>query len=371
MSDVQTFTEGQPAPAAEATPAATPAVETPSTPTDNRERPALEKSPSQSLRDAARALANRRKEIRDQAAAAAQPPAAPTATQSSPEASDAAQPETGPGDPSEADPAAVELAPIEPPKGWKKEYKAAFEALPRNVQEQVAESERTREADYLRRQNEVVERQRAFEVELQQMQQTRQQYQSGLDQALQMTLTNNEFQDIRSMEDVEAMAQNDWPRWVRYQTHQQKVGMLQQQLQEVRQQNYQEQVGQWARFAEEQDTRFSEKFPDAKELKDAAVGYLKEQGFETNEIARYWNSAAWRDARMQGIILDAVRYHKAKAKADAAKRAPVPEVQKPGVSAPKANPFQAEIAELEGKGGLSLREATKLHSLRRLASAKK
>jgi hypothetical protein len=366
MSDVQTFTEGSPAPAAEVTPAA-PAVETPSQPADNRERPALEKSPSQSLRDAARALANRRKEIRDQAAAAA----APAAPQSSPEVeTETSPPEAVPSETQAADPA-VDLPPIEPPRSWKKEYKAAFEALPRNVQEQVAESERTRETDYLRRQNEVVERQKAFEVELQQMQQTRQNYQSGLDQALQMTLTNNEFQDVRSMEDVEAMAQNDWPRWVRYQTHQQKIGMLQQQLQEVKQQNYQEQVGQWARFAEEQDTRFSEKFPDAKELKDAAVGYLKDQGFETNEIARYWNSAAWRDARMQGIILDAVRYHKAKAKADAAKRAPVPEVQKPGVSAPKANPFQAEIAELEGKGGLSLREATKLHSLRRLASAKK
>jgi hypothetical protein len=236
------------------------------------------------------------------------------------------------------------------------------------VQEQVAESERARETDFLRRQNEVAERQKAFEVELTQMQQTRQSYEQGLNSVLAMTMSNNEFADIRTMEDVENLSRNDWPRWVQYQTHQQKVGMLQQQLRDVQQQNFNEQLQTWAQFADEQDNRFSQKYPNAKEVREAAVNYLTDAGFSHDEIGRYWNSAAWRDSRMQGVILDAVRYQRAKVKADAAVKKGVPEVQKPGVSGPKANPFQAQIAELEAKGSLSLREATKLNQLRRVAT---
>jgi hypothetical protein len=363
MSDVTTYTEGS-APAE----APSPAPEAPAPVADHRDAPAIDKSPSQQIRDAARALASRRRELREQRAAEAQPPA-PAAHQSPLPEVEAAQPEADPGAQQEADPA-VELPPIEPPRAWKKEFKAAYEALPRNIQEQVSESERAREAEFRTRQNEVAERQKAFESELAQMHQVRQQYEHGINSALQMTLTNNEFQDIRSMDDVEALARDDWPRWVRYQTHQQKVGLLQQQLNEVRQQNYNEQVQQWSQFAEEQDQLFSERFPDAKTLKEAAVNYLEEQGFQRGEIQRYWNSAAWRDARMQGIILDAVRYRQAKAKASEAVKKPVPEVQKPGVSGPKSNPFQAKIAELEAKGGLSLKEAAQLNQMRRMAAKK-
>jgi hypothetical protein len=351
---VETFTEGQPAPAdtpasAPEAPVAAPAVK--------------DDTPFENVRAAAQALARRRQEKRNEAAKTA-----PPAQESPPQAGEAAQ-ETGPGETQEVDPVALELSPIEPPRSWKKEYKQAFDALPRNVQEQVAESERAREADFLRRQNEVAERQKAFEQELTQVQAVRQHYEQGISQALQMTMASNEFADIKSMDDVEALSRDDWPRWVRYQTHQQKVGMLQQQLAEVQHANAQEQFSRWNQFAEQQDTLFSEKYPDAKELKAAAVEYLTDQaGFSREEIGRYWNSQAWRDNRMQGIILDAVRYHKAKDKAAAAKKAPPVTVQKPGVSAPKTNHFQAQISDLESKGGLSLREAAKLNQLRRMAA---
>jgi hypothetical protein len=352
---VETFTEGHPAPevtpvSAPEAPAAAPAVK--------------DDTPFENVRAAAQALARRRQEKRNEAAKIA-----PPAQESPPQEGEAAQPEAGPGETQEVDPVALELSPIEPPRSWKKEYKAAFEALPRNVQEQVAESERARESDFLRRQNEVAERQKAFEQELSQVQAVRQHYEQGISQALQMTMASNEFADIKTMDDVEALSRDDWPRWVRYQTHQQKVGMLQQQLQEVQHANAQEQYSRWSQFAEQQDTLFSEKYPDAKELKAAAVEYLVDQaGFSREEIGRYWNSQAWRDNRMQGIILDAVRYHKAKDKAAAAKKAPPVTVQKPGVSAPKTNHFQAQISDLESKGGLSLREAAKLNQLRRMAA---
>jgi hypothetical protein len=375
-----TVTVGQPAPAPAAAPApSAPAAETTTTPSpaldaDNRVRPpVLNNTPdgAETLRGAAQRLASRRKELREQAAAAAAqaPAAAPPVPQSPPPEGEAAQPQADPGA-QEADPP-VELAPIEPPRAWKKEYKAAFEALPREVQEQVAESERTREAEFRQRQNEVAERQKAYDFELQQLQQTRQQYEQGLNQTLQMTLASNEFADIQTMEDVERLANTDWPRWVKYQTHQQKVGMMQQQLQEVQHQNHNERLTRWNQFAQEQDTLFSEKVPNAKELRDAAGPYLSEAGFSQDEMAKYWNSAGWRDHRMQAIIADAIRYRQARAKADLATKAPAPPVVKPGVSAPKANPFQNEIAELSAKGSLTIREAARLNQLRRASATKK
>jgi hypothetical protein len=377
-----TVTVGQPAPDAPAAPApsAPPAVTTP-TPSpaldaDNRVRPpVLNQTPdgAETLRGAAQRLANRRRELREQAAAAAAqaPAAAPPVPQSPPQEGDAAQPQASPGDPPAVDPVAAEPPSIDLPRGWKKEYAAAFQALPHEIQQQVQESERAREAEFHQRQREVAERQRSFDQELQQLQTVRQQYQQGLEQTLQMTMASNEFADIQTMEDVERLANTDWPRWVKYQTHQQKVGMMQQQLQEVQHQNHNERLTRWNQFAQEQDTLFSEKVPNAKELRDAAGPYLADAGFSPDEMAKYWNSAGWRDHRMQAIIADAIRYRQAKTKADQAMKAPAPPVVKPGVSAPKANPFHNEIAELSAKGSLTIREAARLNQLRRASATKK
>ncbi len=359
-----------PATAPAVSPSAPPTgTDAPASPTPATSLPATSSGdkPYSGVREAAQALARRRQEKRAEQAAAAQ--AAPPDQSPPPQAGEAAQPEAGPGETQEVDPVAPkELPSIEPPRSWKKEFKAAFEALPRDVQEQVAENERVRETDWAQRQNEVAQRQRAFEQELAAVQQTRQQYEAGLQQTLQLLMTNNEFADVQSMDDVARMAEQDWPRWARYQTHQQKVQQLQQQYQQVQYQNQVEASTQWNRFAEEQDTLFSEKVPNAKELREAAGTYLRDAGFTPDEMNRYWNSAGWRDHRMQVIIADAIRYRQAKAKADAAVKKPVPDVLKPGVSAPKPNPFQAQISDLESKGALSLREAAKLNQLRRAAA---
>ena len=48
-------------------------------------------------------------------------------------------------------------APIEPPRSWTKEDKELFTGLPRATQERLAERERSREGDFLRRQNEAAD----------------------------------------------------------------------------------------------------------------------------------------------------------------------------------------------------------------------
>ena len=120
-----------------------------------------------SVSEAARSLAQARKpkEQQQQAAEQRTDGAAQTAGQeSTAPADDATSPET-PGDPwrdrecrsgsAENDQA---LPPIEPPRSWTKEDKALFTGLPRETQEQIAERERSRESDFLRRQNEAADK---------------------------------------------------------------------------------------------------------------------------------------------------------------------------------------------------------------------
>src|SRR5205807_8024258 len=59
-----------------------------------------------------------------------------------------------PGERTEGADRQQEPAPIEPPRSWTKEDKELFTGLPRATQERLAERERSREGDFLRRQNE-------------------------------------------------------------------------------------------------------------------------------------------------------------------------------------------------------------------------
>jgi hypothetical protein len=111
------------------------------------------------------------------------------------------------------DPGATELSPIEPPRSWTKEDKELFTGLPRATQERLAERERSREGDFLRRQNEAAEKLKGLAAKEQAVEQARQTYEAALPQLLQTLQQQQagEFADIKSMADVERLAREDWP----------------------------------------------------------------------------------------------------------------------------------------------------------------
>src|SRR5262245_33860921 len=92
------------------------------------------------------------------------------------------------GETEHADPGAQEnnqaLPPIEPPRSWTKEDKELFTSLPRETQERIAERERSRESDFLRRQNEAADKLKGLTVKEQAVDQARQQYEAALPQLL-------------------------------------------------------------------------------------------------------------------------------------------------------------------------------------------
>jgi hypothetical protein len=343
-----------------------------------------------SVSEAARSLAQARKpkEQQQQAAEQRTDGAAQTAGQESTAPAGDATSQESPeirGETENADPGAQEndqaLPPIEPPRSWTKEDKALFTGLPRETQERIAERERSRESDFLRRQNEAADMLKGLTAKEQAVDQARQQYEAALPQLLTMLQAQQagEFADIKSLPDVERMAREDWPRYALWDVQQKKIAEVARQLTEVQHRQALEKQQQFSEFAKREDDLFKEKVPDmaddkkAAELQTRCLATLTGLGFAEAELAHSWNGAkdlSLRDHRVQLLIRDATLWREAQAKAKAAQARPVPPVQRPGVAQPKGAAQHAQIENLaqqldKSSGVKALRTAAKLVAARR------
>jgi hypothetical protein len=295
------------------------------------------------------------------------------------------------GETERADPAAPDsrseaetgLPPIEPPRSWTKADKELFTSLPRETQERIAERERSREGDFLRRQAEAVEKLRGLSAKEQAVEQARQQYEAALPQLL-LTLHDQqagEFADIKTLADAERLAREDWPRYMKWDLAQKSIAFTQQQMLEGQQRQALEQLQRFAHFAKRQDELFIEKVPEfadvqkAAELQSKAVTVLKDLGFDEAELAASWQGQkdlSLRDHRVQLLVRDAALWREAQQKAKAAVARSVPPVQRPGVSQPRGAAQDAVIQnlnkQLENASGVNaLRAAAKLVAAKRAA----
>jgi len=241
------------------------------------------------------------------------------------------------------DPGATELSPIKPPRSWTKEDKELFASLPRATQERLAERERSREGDFLRRQNKAAEKLKGLSAKEQAVELARQTYEAALPQLLQTLQQQQagEFADIKSMADVERLAREDWPRYLLWDLQQKKVAEVSQHMLAAQHRQAQEKLTQFVEFAKRQDDLFKEKVPDmvdetkAAELQKQALAVLGDLGFDEAELIPLWNGhkeLSLRDHRLQLLIRDATLWREAQAKARAAAVKPVPPVQRPGAA---------------------------------------
>jgi hypothetical protein len=285
------------------------------------------------------------------------------------------------GETENADPGAQELPPIEPPRSWTKDDKELFTSLPRETQERIAERERSRESDFLRRQNEAADKLKGLTAKEQAVDQARQQYEAALPQLLVMLQNQQagEFADIKTLADVERLAREDWPRYALWDVQQKKIAEVARQLTEVQHRQVHERLQQFSEFATREDDLFKEKVPDmaddkkAAELQTRCLATLTGLGFAEAELAQSWNGQkdlSLRDHRVQLLIRDATLWREAQAKAKAAQAKPVPPVQRPGVAQPKGAAQHAQIENLtqqldKTSGVKALRTAAKLVAARR------
>jgi hypothetical protein len=319
------------------------------------ERRAAENKPSSEASEAARKLSQAGWEKRRQAQAVEQP--APVEQQELPAQGDDSPVDPVPVEAEAPDPA--ELPPIEPPRSWTKEHKDAFAALPRDIQERVSEVERSREAEFLRRQQDAAEKLKGLTAKEQAAEQVRQQYEAALPQVLAFVQQQGaEFADIKTMADVQRVAAEDPARYIRWQAHQQQLNAVATEMQGAEQRSREELSKRWADFSAEQDRLISEKVPEladpahAPKLRESAASALRDYGFADEELGRLYNGQlglSLRDHRIQLAILDAVKWRDAQqAKAKIA-AVPKPPVQRPGTAPSKGAQVDQQVSALRAK----------------------
>jgi len=300
--------------------------------------------------------------------------------ESAAQAADTAQ-ETGPGETQGDDQAEPSIA---PPRSWTKEDKELFKHLPRETQERLAERERSREADFLRRQNEASERLKGLSAQQQEADKARAQYEQALPMLL-MELQGQhqgEFADVTTIADLERLAREDWPRYVLWDAQQKKIAAIQQQVAAAQTRQAHELSARWSAFAQDEDAKFLDKAPefsDRKVMADATrqAGELrKDLGFTETELGLLWNGQAGitlRDHRMQLLLRDGLKYREALGKAKAAQQRSVPSVQRPGPAPARDADADDKVRSLNDRltSSGTLRDAAALLVAQRQARARR
>lgn len=296
------------------------------------------------------------------------------------ETPDDAQPKADPVETTE-EPGPDESPTPEPPRSWKTDAKEAFKLLPPALQKDVAALERTREVEVRRIQNEAAELRKGVEAQRNEAEQARKQYEAAIPE-LQKAIAEakaGEFADIKNQSDVEKLANEDWPRFARWQAHQMKMNAIEGEARAAQQRQQSEYQAKWQEFSAKEDAKAAEFVPEladkAKSAKIAdAIGVIGEKhGLSRKEILAAWNGEAvlpLRHSAMQEVIAKAALYDMAKAQAAKPTPKPVPQVQKPGVAQPKGG-ADAAVQALRNKLTNSGRpeDAFALYRARKAAAA--
>jgi hypothetical protein len=263
----------------------------------------------------------------------------------------------------------AEQPPIDAPRSWTKEDKELFSSLPRETQERLAERERSREGDFLRRQNEATEAGKALAAELEQAKQARVQY-----EAKQAAYTKNlsdalqaEFGDIQSMNDVRKLQAEDPFRFQAWQLRQMELSQAQTEQQALEQQKTRERQSKRAAYEAEQNKALADLVPEmadpkkGAEMRDRAVKMLTDDlGLTMNQLQSWMADDTGHEilsnAGIQKLIADRLKFNEIKAAPPKAIPKPVPAVVKPGVVASKgahaAETVQAHRNKLSGTGSM-------------------
>jgi hypothetical protein len=239
---------------------------------------------------------------------------------------------------------------LEPPPSWSKEARERWARLDRGIQDFLHARESTASAALAKAQNEAA-------AERQTLEQARQQYENVLPQvlaALQQEQTAS-FADIKSIEDIEKLARDDWPRYLLWDAQQKRLAAMKDQLAAVEQRQSRERDVAREKFIERELERFVEKAPELAnpaeraKVQSAAIGMLHELGFSEPELREMWQghkALSLHDHRLHLLIRDGLRFREARNAARHATAKPLPPVQRPGVGQPKGAAQEALVQNL-------------------------
>jgi len=297
--------------------------------------------------------------------------------ESAPEANAPADNEQPTGD-TEADDPADDLPTIEPPRSWTKEQRKHWNTLPRELQAQLAEHDRTVRAEFDRRQNEISRAEQAAKAREDAAEQARKQYEdrlpvmadalNGRMQEL-VARMQAEFPEVKTLDDLDRMAVEDpiaHSRWQAYerrlQAEQTRLNQVHAEAEQANQRRQADEARAARQFYEEQSKLFLEHVPEfadpvkAAEIRTQALHTLTDLGFAREDIDRAWNtggSIPVHHHAFQLLVHKASLYDKAQKSKSARMAAPapkpVPQVQRPGPAASAKDGRAEHIKNLESK----------------------
>jgi hypothetical protein len=301
----------------------------------------------------------REKPQKEPAAESAEPEKAATAENELPDEGNA-DPETAISEePQEAEPA--DLPPIERPRSWAKELDEEWASYPREAQEKIAKREQDRDAATRRSQNEAAEERKAAQAEREQAEKVRQQYEAQLPALMQslQDAQQSSFADIRTVDDVTKLANEDPFRYLQWQAHQTKLQAVNAEVERAKGQQTQKQQTEWAEHVQKENALAAEYIPELADktkgpalTQRVATELLPELGFKDSELA---DLAAGKsrlsiyDHRIQRLLADGLKLRDIQNSTKAVAAKPVPAVQRPGVAKPSGNATSERLQALTNK----------------------
>lgn len=188
-----------------------------------------------------------------------------------------------------------------------------------------------------------------------------------------------DFPEVKSESDLHALGSIDPDRYARAVAAVNRARSLAVEHDQIGNQLVQHQRAQYAQWANAEDHKFVEMHPEMKDaavatkVTEAALSEFKKIGFTDQEVNAAWNGEAslhLRDARVQSLLMDAIRFRQAKAASRPAPK-PLPPVSRPGVSQHgQRETSRIQKAERNFEQRPDIRNAAKLLSARRAARRK-
>lgn len=272
----------------------------------------------------------------------------------------------------EAEPA--ELPPIDPPRSWTKAEKERFQALPRETQEYLHTREQERDRDVRRSQNEVAEERKAVKAEREAAEKARQQYEAQLPSVMQalQDAQNGAFADVRTVDDVTRLANEDPFRYLQWQAHQTKLQAVNAELERAKGEKTRAEQAEWVNYTQKQTELAAEFIP---ELADKVKGQalvtragerMRELGFSQDELTGFTRGEKISpyDHRFQRLLANDLKLSDIQNAKTAVAQKPLPPVQRPGTSKPQGSGVSSTLQALQDKFNRdpSLKNAQALHA---------
>jgi hypothetical protein len=280
------------------------------------------------------------------------------------------------GEDEEDDPA--KTPPLDLPRSWTKDRAEHWAKLDPDTQEFLLEQDRKASETIRRSQNEIADERKAAKVEREAAEKARQQYETQLPALMQslQDAQQSAFADIRTVDDVTKLANEDPFRYLQWQAHQTKLQAVNAELERARGQQTQKQQTEWAEHVQKENELAAELIPELADkvkgpaLTQRAADRLTELGFkseELNALASGKEKLSIYDHRIQQLIHSDLKLQDIQKAPKAVAAKPLPPVQRPGVArapgADKAANIQALTDKLSSSG--SEKDALELLMARR------